>query len=295
VIERRPLLILVVRMRSQVVDPDRLVKFADSKDHLPTFSLFEIIELATFTGIEHNAMPLRDHFHSASTYLKWEALHGGWPMMIAQRLNSLLPEEFIAQPSVRLGELMEIDIAALERESGPGSFRRTEDLGELMVASWAPAQPRILLDTELPEPSEYVVNIYTQDEFRLVGAVELVSPSNKDRPENRKTFVNKCEALLKQDVCVTIVDVVTNRTANLYGELLDELAAEHTAVSRSAIYAATCRGWRSGLRWRLESWEHELAVGAALPTLPLWLSDDFMVPLELEATYEETCRSLRIR
>ena len=212
-------------------------------------------------------------------------------MMIAQRLNSLLPEEYVAQPSVRLGDMMEIDIAALERESDS----RVEDEGRLMVASWAPAKPKILLDAEFPEPSEYEVNVYTQDEFRLVAAIELVSPSNKDRPENRKTFVNKCEALLKKDVCVTIVDVVTSRTANLYGELLDELGAERTAVSRSSIYAATCRGRRSGPRWRLETWEHELAIGAALPTLPLWLSEDFTVPLELEATYEETCRSLRIR
>ena len=50
------------------------------------------------------------------------------------------------------------------------------------------------------------MNVYTQDEFRLVAAIELVSPSNKDRPENRKTFVNKCEAPLKKEVCVTIVD-----------------------------------------------------------------------------------------
>ena len=150
--------------------------------------------------------------------------------MIAQRLNSLLPEEYIAQPSVRLGDMMEIDVAALERESGRVSFSRVEDQGSVMVASWAPPQPRVLLDTELPEPSEYIVSIYTQDEFRLVAAVELVSPSNKDRPENRKTFVNKCEALLKNEVCVTIVDVVTSRTANLYGELLDELGAQRTAV-----------------------------------------------------------------
>jgi len=39
-------------------------------------------------------------------------------MMIARRLNSLLPDEYIAQPSVRLGETMAIDIAELERESG---------------------------------------------------------------------------------------------------------------------------------------------------------------------------------
>ena len=158
--------------------------------------------------------------------------------MIAQRLNSVLPEEYIAQPSVRLGDMMAIDVAALERESGLGSFSRVGDEGSLMVASWAPAQPQILLDAEFPDPSEYVVNIYTQDEFRLVAAIELVSPSNKDRPENRKTFVNKCEALLKKEVCVTIVDLVTSRTANLYGELLDELA----------LTGQPSRGARSTLR-----------------------------------------------
>ena len=31
-----------------------------------------------------------------------------------------------------------------------------------------------------------------------------------------------------------------------------------------------------------------------LPTLPLWLADNLAVPLELEASYEETCRILRI-
>ena len=87
----------------------------------------------------------------------------------------------------------------------------------------------------------------------------------------------------------------TSRTANLCGDLLDELSAQRTAISRSTIYAATCRGRRSGPRWRLESWEHELAVGAASPTLPLCLSEDFIVPLDLDATYDETCRSLRIR
>ena len=37
-----------------------------------------------------------------------------------------------------------------------------------------------------------------------------------------------------------------------------------------------------------------LAVGQPLGTLPLWLADNLAVPLELEASYEETCRILRI-
>ena len=240
-------------------------------------------------------MPLRDHFHTTSTLLNWEALHGFWPATIVARLNAIMPDEYFAQPRIRLGTSMKIDVGALERESGDQTPTPRNGTGGVALAAWAPPAPTVLLDAELPEPDEYEVNIYTKDEYRLVAAIELVSPSNKDRPENRRTFVNKCEALLKKDVCVTIVDPVTDRTGNLFGELLDELDAPRTAVSRSGIYAVTCRGRRNGPRWRLESWEHELAVGAVLPTLPIWVSPDLMFPLELEATYEETCRSLRIR
>ncbi len=239
-------------------------------------------------------MPLRDHFHTNSTLLKWERLHSTWPVIITQQLNSLLPDEYFASPGIHLGAAMELDVAAYERESG-GWQPGPDSGGGLAIATWAPAKPAVLLETEFPEPSEYEVRIYTQDEYRLVAAVEIVSPSNKDRPENRQTFVNKCEAMLKKGVCVTIVDLVTTRIPNLYGELLDELGAPRTAVANSLIYATTCRGERSGLRWRLVAWEHELAIGGVMPTLPIWLSKDFLVPLELEATYEDSCRALRIR
>jgi hypothetical protein len=238
-------------------------------------------------------MPLRDHFETKSTILNWEGLHAFWPSTIVARLNAVLPQEYVARPRLHTNSDMELDVGALERESI--SSIRADGEGGVAVAAWAPPEPMILLDAEFPEPAEYEINIYTQDEFRLVAAIELVSPSNKDRPENRQTFVNKYETLLKKDVCVTIVDPVTSRTANLYGQLLDELHARRTAISSSAIYAVSCRGRRSGLHWRLESWEHELAIGSPLPTLPIWLSPDLMVPLELEATYEETCRALRIR
>lgn len=39
---------------------------------------------------------------------------------------------------------------------------------------------------------------------------------------------------------------------------------------------------------------HPLMLGQPLPTLPLWLAENLAVPLELELSYEETCRSLRI-
>jgi hypothetical protein len=60
------------------------------------------------------------------------------------------------------------------------------------------------------------------------------------------------------------------------------------------LYAAACR-WRRELDApRLETSAHALAVGQPLPTLPLLLADNLAVPLELDASYEETCRILRI-
>jgi hypothetical protein len=44
----------------------------------------------------------------------------------------------------------------------------------------------------------------------------------------------------------------------------------------------------------LETWSRALAVGRPLPVLPLWLSDVRAVPLDLEASYQQTCDDLSI-
>jgi hypothetical protein len=45
---------------------------------------------------------------------------------------------------------------------------------------------------------------------------------------------------------------------------------------------------------RAPSWSDALAVGQPLPRLPLWLADALVVPLDLEESYERTCRDLWI-
>jgi hypothetical protein len=44
----------------------------------------------------------------------------------------------------------------------------------------------------------------------------------------------------------------------------------------------------------LEAWSRPLAIGKPLPVLPLWLNDELAIPLDLEASYEQTCHDLRI-
>lgn len=237
-------------------------------------------------------MPLRDHFHPpASNFASWEELHGAWPATMAMRLNTILPAQYRSGVKIFLGTLVEVDVGTFETEQQEAVESNNVDHG----LAWEAEHPTLLLESNELTPPEYEVRIYDERfDRRLVAAVELVSPSNKDREKAREAFVSKCHAMLQQEICVVIVDPVTLRSANLYGELANRLGADLPACARETIYAVTLRLRRSRSRLRVETWEHALTIGSPLPTLPLWISESQYVPLELERTYEHTCKGLRI-
>jgi hypothetical protein len=243
-------------------------------------------------------MPLRDHFHSPlSDRRSWDELHGQWPAMIVLGLAHHLPRRYVAAPTVHLGSSAEIDVSTFEEDETDGlSSTPGNGNGGVATAVWAPARPTLTIATDLPAPEEYEVRVYDMKRGRrLVAAVEIVSPANKDRPEHRRAFVAKCAALLQERVSVTIVDLVTVRTFDLYRDLLDLIGqSERPAEEDSPMYAAALRATKKGDAWLLEAWEQTLRLGQPLPTMPLWLADNLAVPLNLEESYEETCRALRI-
>jgi hypothetical protein len=218
--------------------------------------------------------------------------------MIVIALARQLPRRYVAAPQIQFGSSVEIDVATFEQDKADvASWGEAEgDGGGVATAVWAPPRPTLAVPADLPQ-DEYEVRVYdTEAGRRLVAAVEIVSPSNKDRPEHRRAFVAKCAALLREQVSVTIVDLVTTRHFNLYGDLLELIGPTDPSLSPEPppVYAVACRGTKQDRAWLLETWLHPLVVGQPLPTLPLWLADNFAVPLELEASYEETCRILRI-
>jgi hypothetical protein len=245
------------------------------------------------------AMPLRDHFHPPlDNRRSWDELHGAWPTVIVMALNKRLPPRYVAAPQIHLGAYFEIDVASFEEEEPAGlASEGGAAAGGVATAVWAPPRPTFAVLADPPDQDEYEVWAYdTRHQRRLVAAVKIISPANKDRPEARRLFVAKCAALLRQHVSVAIVDVVTTRQSNLYGDLLDLIGQvdPSLAPAPAPLYAAACRWRRVDDSWQFETWAHALAVGQPLPTLPLWLADNLAVPLELEASYEETCRILRI-
>jgi hypothetical protein len=244
-------------------------------------------------------MPLRDHFRPPlDDETQWEGFHGGWPMMIVAHLGRVLPLRYVAAPRVRSGGAVEIDVAAYEKDApSPSALSASEGNGGIATAVWGPPQPTMTVITDLPALNAYEVRVYDSKRGRrLVAAIEIVSPANKDRPEHRHAFVAKCLALLQNRVCVAIVDLVTTRNFNLYGEMLESIGQTDPSLGSEppSLYAASCHLRREGEAWRLEGWSSSLTLGQPLPTLPLWLSEDFAVPVNLEESYEETCRILRI-
>jgi Protein of unknown function (DUF4058) len=252
-------------------------------------------------------MPLRDHFRPPlDDQRSWDGLHGAWPAVMVMDLNRRLPPRYVAEPRVHLGSTFEIDVATSETEE-PTSVGAAAGAagGGAATAVWTAPAPTLAVATDLPGQDEYEVRVYdARRRRRLVAAVEIVSPSNKDRPEHRRSFVAKCAALLQQGVSIGVGDLVTTRQFNLYGDLLELIGQTDPSLAPEPppLYAAACR-WRpehageasrGGPPWRLETWAHALVIGRPLPTLPLWLASDLAIPLELEATYEETCRILRI-
>ena len=179
-------------------------------------------------------MPLRDHFHPPlADRRKWEGVHAGWPMMIVIELSRHLPAGYAAEPGVHQGSTIEVDVATYE-EDEPASAALFADGGggtAVATAVWAPPLPTLTMATDWPAQDEYEVRVYdSRSGFRLVAAVEIVSPANKDRPDSRRAFVAKCAALLQQRVCVGIVDLVSNR-----GERVSRAARIHRRAGSGGL------------------------------------------------------------
>lgn len=237
-------------------------------------------------------MPLLDHFHPPlSEHRHWEGFHSTWATLIAQRLNDeILPPRFFAEPQVRWGKQAEIDVATFDRETGPGG---------VATVPWSPPHAARQYAVDFASIDAVEVQIMTSEGGpTLVAAIELVSPANKDRSSHRRAFAVKCASYLQQGIAVVVADIVTARPHNLHDELLQLLQlSEASPEAKAALYAIAYR--TTGTTGEagdcmLEVWSERLQLGNDLPTLPLWLSDELAVALDLESSYRSACRSLRI-
>jgi hypothetical protein len=215
----------------------------------------------------------------------WHAFHNAWATYLSSNLNRRLPAGYFAEPNVQFG--IEIDVATLEES------RRVPAEGP-PSGLWSPPAPLQTVPFSIITDIVEVTIFHNEGGPTLAGAIELISPANKDRPAHRDAFVSKCQALLQQGVGLVVVDIVTDRRANLHNELLARLQAPDDAGLTVDLYAVAYRPVSREGEPKLDLWPEGLEVGRPLPTLPLWLPGGLSMPVELEATYERTCLELRV-
>lgn len=240
-------------------------------------------------------MPLLDHFHSPLAPRRhWELFHVNWAGAIADALNEhLLPEGYFAEEHTHIGARVEIDVATFDdsRSSSLGGGPITT----LPSRVWTPPAATMVIPAAFSDSFEVLV-FESEGGARLVAAIELVSPANKDREAHRRAFSIKCASYLCQGISMIVIDIVTSRQANLHNEMMRLLGQgeEFTLPSHSMLYAIAYRPIvRAGYEL-IEAWPATLAVGEHLPVLPLALSAELALPLDLEATYSAACQRRRL-
>lgn len=241
-------------------------------------------------------MPLLDHFHPPlSTTRHWESFHAAWATQIMRTLNrQVLPQGYFAEAQVHVGGRVEIDVATFDQSASKTMV--TNGNGGVAVETWAPPTTSLIMPAVFPDEIEVQVFDMTAGPT-LVAAIELISPGNKDRPETRRVFAAKCAAYLQVGIGLVIVDVVTERQANLHDELIELLnqPGEFRFPSQTHLYSAAYRPARRDPGGdQIDMWLQPLTLGQALPTVALALRGGSTLPLDLEGTYTQVCEDSRL-
>lgn len=242
--------------------------------------------LKSYLSVARKLMVLLDHFRPPlSTKRHWHSFHNAWSTYLSEDLNQILPEGYFAEPNAQFG--IEIDVATFREKTSVSSVLQPES------SPWIPQAPTATLPFQ-PTTDVVEVQIFsTKAGPTLVGAIELVSPANKDRPAQRNAFTSKCQTYLQQGIGLIIVDVVTTLTANLHNELINRLSLQ-TEPLNADLYAVAYRIAETDKLPHLDLWQESLAINTELPTLPLFLKGEICLPIDLDRTYQATCDRQRI-
>ncbi len=149
-------------------------------------------------------MPLLDHFHPpVSERRTWEGFHSLWAAALVEKPNrDFLADEYFVDIQVHIGSQVEVDIATLT-EAGAARDERTGSTATALAPAWSPPATDLVLPTDFPDDIEVQVSATTTG-ATLVGAIELVSPGNKDRPETHRAFAAKCVAYLTRGIGLAV-------------------------------------------------------------------------------------------
>jgi len=239
-------------------------------------------------------MPLLDHFHAPLNRRPWESFHSHWISELGGWLTQHLPlTRYYCDIQTHLGTQVAADIA--EFETTPPEDFSSNGQGTTALAVQTVPVATLTMAAVFPDDLEVRI-VDTRDGDKLVAVVELISPGNLHRPENRLAFATKCAAYLQRGIGLMIIDIVTSHHFNLHNSLIelmgqpDSLQMSDDCIIYVVSYSPTQRNDAS----LIDFWPVPLAVGSVLPTMPLVLKGGPRIAIDLEGTYTGARRKIGI-
>src|SRR5438552_4069098 len=193
-----------------------------------------------------HGMPILDHFSPPlSVERVWNTFHHAWAATIARVLNRrLLPDGYFAAPNIQFGPRVEIDVGTCEPAAVPAGDVESVAVRHTTLPATA------VIPAVFPDMVEVVI-INQEGGPQVVAAIELVRPSNKDRPATRRAFVAKMSSYLQQGIALAVIDLVTSRAAHLHNEWIHWMQATTGSIedtARTPLYANSYRPLQRGER-----------------------------------------------
>jgi hypothetical protein len=226
-------------------------------------------------------MPL----HDWSDRTGWQGMGHIWITDLLRSIKPRLPVGYRAY--IGSAPLLAVGAQVDRPDVGVRSWSSVEATGlqgsSVTETSTEPAEP----DEEIAVATlDRETAVYVERQGRLIEAVELISPRNKDRPIARSAYLARYLGYLLEGAHLAIIDV-HRRPVGL--SFADQIATELHLEQPSALppMAVSYRvGEPAATGGRLLAvWRRPMTVGDTLPPIPLPLTSKQKVTLDLEQTY----------
>lgn len=208
--------------------------------------------------------------------------HQGWTVSLGNALNALLPSRYFALVEQRVaGPIADV----LTLELSPGTGEDSDDSGGIAVAT-APVRTDLTQRAEAEVYAGLANRVTIRDRHgRVLAIIEIVSPGNKGGQSAFRTFVEKSADLIYQHVNMLVIDLFPpgpRDPQGIHKAIWNELATDEVKLPHPE--ALTLASYDAGDE--RVAYVNFVAVGQALPDMPIFLRPGIYIPAPLEASYQ---------
>jgi hypothetical protein len=217
----------------------------------------------------------------------WDGMHHVWTTELLRWVKPRLPAGYRAfigsAPVLAIGTPLGRPDLGVQNWPGDPMLDSGHASSESSHPPGDECEPDIEIAVATLDPN---TALWVEKQGRLIAAVELISPRNKDRPSSRETYLRRYLAYLLESVNLLLVDVHRRPIGFSFADGI----ARDLSINQEPLLTPMAVSYRVGEPAAtggsyLAIWRRELKVGSILPKLPLPLTTDCAIWVDLERTY----------